>query len=147
MTGEPYDPVILGMCRNKACRDTHLLGRGPYLISQGAWNALTREHRRSLTGFIARKAGRDMCTACYCRERRAAKLIDHERRTRPAVERAADYETIRAELPGTSSYARARAAGARQTTPDPMRPDDPQAATPAHPDTIRRALRLHGVTP
>lgn len=123
---EPYTLRPVGRCRGPVCAGVTML------LSQGAWNGIEKSDRPGAAVAFARHAARGLCTRCYEVEAAAGRREDHETRHTPTGWRVEDYELIRGELPCASARARLRAAGERFG---------------CHPDTVRLALRRHGVQP
>lgn len=115
----------------------HCAGSGctSMLLAKDTWSSFTKDERRHLAVIFARHQGRRLCSACWEKAAKVGAIIDHEPVHQSAAWRTDDYQTMRDELPSAehaSAHARLRAAAER---------------IGCHPDTIKRALRLNGITP
>lgn len=105
------------------------------LLPKRVWSSIPPSDRRNLSVVFARHQGRRLCSACWERARKTGELLDHDRVHLTAEERADNWRTYSDELPNrpkASTHTRLQAAARRDG---------------CHPDTIKRALRLQGVTP
>lgn len=105
------------------------------LLPKRVWSGIAPGDRKQLAVAFARHQGRRLCSACWETADKTGELLDYDRVHLTAEERADNWLTYRDELPHpaqASTHARLQAAARR---------DD------CHPDTIKRALQLQGVTP